>query len=751
MATRGRVHVINGTIFYSPNSSVDVGSPVGDGHYDGYIFRGFSRSIEDFNKPRWWSDAYGWLSFLPLRPSFSGTPFDRLNVFPPIVRGERGYRLRQDVVESWGRLENKMIYAAVFMRKRYRQLFVNKYGPLPCLHPPPPSDLGYHLEYRNVRDARTQINLARDWFVMWMGLLSFIVAMTYNEETLADPPLWVELLAKDGFPQVWLSGVLASTICNFSPNNPRTGIFLDPFRKYKYTRQPDMEFFFAYNVPVWYPWTSPYANEARFDPKIARLAPPPELLQAATSWITQPPSEMSANATNPPNLPDTKQKPTPPWKEFFAARARRHAERELTEDPLHRQKRLQREKNPAMKKAKVFTWVYNEDDPPQLVRQKVSQKYNEDTILGYGIRQRIYDPWENEWDLCEEFGDDDSDDDWDDGDSPDYAIKLAVGAPGKLPIYVGPPYNSPDEADTVVDAYLERNEFDRSASPLLPDDDDSNDKTNTDVVELLACRYGFTPPLLDRCSGPQDCQKWQRYMRTLGVDVPSNSHLSSIEISMLHFISALSGGVRPEQNEWDLCDRNQQALVLNPLFPISRPAPDLFVFASPPSTSCNWILGLTNATDALYTLRMINKEKVTIYGVARLLIEQGIKFRTLVSLPAVSPSISIQDAARMVPIRLSGYKFAPHDYAAYLHERTAILAQPQGRAALLQGGIVWRLAKESLGLDATLQGPSSAVTVHQIGYATDELESGYALWDDELSETVTRLICGVYHCYTGMY
>jgi len=61
------------------------------------------------------------------------------------------------------------------------------------------------------------------------------------------------------------------------------------------------------------------------------------------------------------------------------------------------------------------------------------------------------------------------------------------------------------------------------------------------------------------------------------------------------------------------------------------------------------------------------------------------------------------------------------------------------------------LAKEALGLDSTLQGPSSAVTAHHTGYATDELELGCALWDDELSDTEARLICGVYHCYTGIY
>ena len=748
MSTRSRVYVINGDIFYSPNSSADVTGPLPAYHHR-YIFQGFSLSVEDFNKPRWWSDAYGWLSFVPLRPSFAGIPFDRLNIFPPIVHGESGYHLRRDVLESWQRLENKMIYTALFMKIHGSRLFINKYAPLPSLRPPPPSDLGYELGYRRAHQARGQISLARDWFVMWMGYLSFLVAMTFNEERPTDSiPEWVKLLANEGFPQVWLSGVMASSICNFSSHIPRAGIFLDPLRKEKYSKQPPVDFFCAYHVPVWYPWTSHHATEARFDARIARLAPPPELLQAATSWITRSPEissrEMSTNPITPSNPSNTKKKPTPSWVEFFAARAKRHAERELTEDPLHRQIRLQRERQPAIKKAKVFVWVYNEDDPPQLVRQKVSQKFNADTIDGYGLRQRRYDAWENEWDLCEEFGDDDSDDD----DGYDEPSTSTADIPGELPDDA-----SVEPRDDAVDAYLERHSFDRTASPLLPDDhsDDERDKVNTDVVKLLACHFGFTPPLLDRHSGPHDSQKWRRYVRALGVNVvTSDSRLSSIEIAMLHFVSALSSGLRPEQHEWDLCDGNQQALVLNRPFPISRPALDLFVFSSPPSSSCDWVLGLTNPADALYASRTIGKEMVNIYGVARFLIERGIKFRTLVSLPSVSPSVSIRDTTRMIPIRLSGYQFASHDYAAYLHDRAAILAQPQGRAALLQGGIVWRLAKEDLGLDSALQGPSSAVTAHHTGYATDELDLGWALWDDELSDTEARLICGVYNCYTGM-
>jgi hypothetical protein len=104
----------------------------------------------------------------------------------------------------------------------------------------------------------------------------------------------------------------------------------------------------------------------------------------------------------------------------------------------------------------------------------------------------------------------------------------------------------------------------------------------------------------------------------------------------------------------------------------------------------------------------------------------------------------------VVPARPTGYQFTPHDYAAYLLEKAAILSQLNGRAALLRGGIVWRLARQILSPDDALRGPSSAVTAGRVGYSTDKLEAGLALLDDDLPLVEVNLICGVYECQTGL-
>jgi hypothetical protein len=104
----------------------------------------------------------------------------------------------------------------------------------------------------------------------------------------------------------------------------------------------------------------------------------------------------------------------------------------------------------------------------------------------------------------------------------------------------------------------------------------------------------------------------------------------------------------------------------------------------------------------------------------------------------------------ILPIRLTGYQFTQKDYLVYEKHRASILSSQRGRAALLCGGIVWRLAKDFLSADAVLQGPSPAATVHRWGFKAATSREDCKLHDDDLSELDLDLICGVYRCYTGM-
>jgi len=51
------------------------------------------------------------------------------------------------------------------------------------------------------------------------------------------------------------------------------------------------------------------------------------------------------------------------WKDFFALQEKHQVEKAALETPTQFQAHLQRQKNPAIKKAKVFTWVACDEDP----------------------------------------------------------------------------------------------------------------------------------------------------------------------------------------------------------------------------------------------------------------------------------------------------------------------------------------------------------------------------------------------------
>lgn len=145
----------------------------------------------------------------------------------------------------------------------------------------------------------------------------------------------------------------------------------------------------------------------------------------------------------------------------------------------------------------------------------------------------------------------------------------------------------------------------------------------------------------------------------------------------------------------------------------------------------------------------------SIRDAARYLLSYGIAFQTFVcrtdisrqSPPATYPSHSLG-------WRPPDYKPSTREYCNYEDLRDNLLRRPYGRAALLQGGIVWRLALHALQFptDAELlvtQGPSEDA----LAMGTAELLNGdvLELFDDGLGDEEIDLICGVYKWSTGMY
>ncbi|KAI1783062.1 hypothetical protein LXA43DRAFT_904339 [Ganoderma leucocontextum] len=130
------------------------------------------------------------------------------------------------------------------------------------------------------------------------------------------------------------------------------------------------------------------------------------------------------------------------------------------------------------------------------------------------------------------------------------------------------------------------------------------------------------------------------------------------------------------------------------------------------------------------------------------LVDRGIPFRTIFEperrhVPTLLPPVQT-----VLGWRLPSFEPTAWDYREYECRVHALLSQPKGRAALLRGGIVWRLAVEVLGgnwRELAKMGPSSDVYSYGQPFVPHR---GDPYYDDALSSDELDVVCGVYKVYT---
>src|SRR5277367_2504026 len=291
----GRVQILDGRLFFSPNCSRTVALPPPLRDKNGCehnIFlpslpptgrlNYFELDIASYANPRWWSLPFGWIAFFPLRPSFSGPIFEKLIMPGPYHSFDEelnGYAMPLGLCNKWLQVDSDLADAVHIVRCHYHPAFI---------YPLQPSGFGFSRTHRRSGALHMSLRKSRDWFVVWMALLSFVIAhaediypKVKDSASLAKTH-WHDLLLQHFNPQ-WLDALLASTVCSFSSDTPRAGVFLDlPVWD---SNRPPPEFFCQFNVPVWYPWTTEMANQSKF----AHLAPLLHQLQEATTFISRSP------------------------------------------------------------------------------------------------------------------------------------------------------------------------------------------------------------------------------------------------------------------------------------------------------------------------------------------------------------------------------------------------------------------------------------------------------------------------------
>jgi hypothetical protein len=322
------------------------------------------------------------------------------------------------------------------------------------------------------------------------------------------------------------------------------------------------------------------------------------------------------------------------------------------------------------------------------VREPVSKNRWWEVLSSYSAGQKCYDPWANEWDCCDEFErgatlDDDLEDVITFHGAKNDLLPVVYASPPSLPSLY--PHNTLDHEDSI---------------PKLAGVHTSQ------AIEILAKHYGFVPPLPLPSSPVSDVDELtqKRFKHLVGLISMEEDFFTTCAAGLaMAFAYELVAGKHPHVEKWDLEDRNRVSIVsaqrLKSLRCIHN---DLFTFDFEHTLALGWQLAVTSAADALHVCWLASG--LDQYGIVRCLLQQGVCFRTLSYIPhgLTSPTPS---RLGLLPIQSPGYKFTRKDYDAYQRQCSVIFGQPRARAALLRGGIVWRLAVEILSWDKVLHGP----------------------------------------------
>jgi hypothetical protein len=78
-----------------------------------------------------------------------------------------------------------------------------------------PTSLGCQGVFKRVHTLRTQFKHSKEWFSLFMGALSYAIAVsiTHRQENFNEAmPHWFSFLSQRVFSQIWLSGLRSSMV-----------------------------------------------------------------------------------------------------------------------------------------------------------------------------------------------------------------------------------------------------------------------------------------------------------------------------------------------------------------------------------------------------------------------------------------------------------------------------------------------------------------------------------------------------------
>ncbi|KAJ2913523.1 hypothetical protein MD484_g6900, partial [Candolleomyces efflorescens] len=651
----------------------------------------------------------------PWYQSYRHPPFNTLAYIPPILWNQDVenplYYIQED--SELSRLEGEIYRAVVALKNKFE---------LPCVLPFLPNTLGYQARYRHRAQLRQAVEEAREWFTVWLGALSFCIAMARTRESQTKDlrytgyPHWRKILKEEGLSDAWIDEIVRSPVGNFEYQVPRAGCIL---KTPSDQHQPPLQWFLAHHIPIWY-----------------RRNDIDRGLDNGALWVVGIDTNGELEYEDPPAgaaNDECRAIIRPTWETFLEERRQRHVYLEQKETHREKERRLNRMRVKPVKSAKVFEWMQDDEDGRIWQRVTITQRCKLDVLSNYNGAQTYYDPFFNEWHCCEAFqfgsqgnDEEDEDDDYSDGGGTWRGTEAATL----------------DSADAITpDVFIDQ------AVVVL----------QQEVEEVLGLYYGFASPD-PSFQGPDVDTKARgpaTFKRLLGMARADNEGGDNEYFATQHYRAAqlfvdkkVLGDDAPRLD--DVRDDCMRPVRLLPRFcqiqryeiPESRQDdrcldnhPIIYVF-QPQEPTVAWRLGVTSPLTALLICRLPGEWEEPAIGYY--LCQRGIPFRVFHSKRAIPRSLKAR-VHHELPVRPWDYEFTTRDYEGYVNQRTFLLGQPHMQAMLRRGGIAWRLAIGVLGLGEIFKEP----THWGEHYAPAE-----GLVEDTVTTMEMDILCGAYECVT---
>ncbi|KAM6490052.1 hypothetical protein JOM56_014631 [Amanita muscaria] len=714
-------------------------------------------------QPRWLFERYPFLAFWPLQVRWEGPIFERLNI-PPSWDGVQKtivhtlphrFVMKSDLMERWKRLEWALQAVNFHLM---RALGLTRHADLG--HIMLPVECGYTGTHRTHEFARMAAFRSRDAFIALTTFLSFAIALHIAREPIGrqqpdgSVPQWVKVLQDQNIHPVWIDDLRKSFVCDFMPSF-RPGAYV----KAEVTKcGPLFEAFRVANVPLWISWGFQPPPSMEDLQGMLRYRPTQREVTLASQRVSR--SDSNAPSTShpapgsgslaTPGIPAPKPERGSLQRDGEAPevfRARMASERlqylaSLSQADLaglgsSHELAMAQTHDTELEMPSVGTSMYQWVFYPggHFRRELVSKRRWKDEWQRRSPEARYFYDFLEQWDL--DLAEDISDDE---GDQDDDSAGEGEG------LIMPPPELDPSLVH--VAALTKDDVHDRYGYDL-----GSTDQVEAlNPIHLFGVRYGFSvhlpyqhdPRITVPTAGNEGLtDKPMSALERLGLKAHEGTGVETAALDLYNF--AISHAKTP--------------VAFPPSFEGFRPSGCSIVLDHPrlayrrvkanahlvgikgkPLDQQWYLLAVRNPVDICQLFRE-NIESVL--AMARYLLSCGIPFATVRCLP-LTPAARREPRPRL-GFRRQGHVFDAADYNAYEEAKNDRLKSSVGRAALMRGGIVWRLAKDVVPVKSVTKGPSPGIK--EDGYVWDTMDD-FRLVDDSLSLRDEDVICGMYYVET---